>query len=277
MRNWNLHRLALFFITITVIVALALPAFAGSSSGGSPNWNQNVCGHLYVPVNMGHGDYFNVYNAPDGSTCVTVEKNHLDWYISRQNGTKLWGYPNISSGIEWGKYTCYDGKSAHPGHGSECMRYPVQEKNDGAPVASLGRVWPHLRKGNVSFDIWFNKTYVSPNRLRQDDGTEIMIWLQHPGLPLRNILWTTRISGHEYDVIGWTAFHNNTHWNYLAYVSVHKMSSFPKTRLNLFFRNAISHGRLSPGWWLTSIDFGTEIASGGLGFDVHDYSLTGVK
>jgi hypothetical protein len=227
---------------------------------------------------MGHGNYYNVYNAPDGSTCVTVERKHLDWYVSSASGTALWGYPNISSGIEWGKYTCYDGRSASPSSpGSQCMRYPVRERDDGSPVASIGHVWAHLTAGDVAFDTWFNKENAAPSALRQPDGAEIMIWLQHPGIAVRNVLWTTRIGGHRYAVIGWTAHHNGKRWNYLAYVAAHRMTSFPRTRLNLFFRDAIRHGRLSPGWYLTAIDFGTEIARGGAGFAVRDYSLTGVR
>jgi Glycosyl hydrolase family 12 len=273
-RNIITGALVLVLAVAAAVVLYLVPAVAG----GVTLWNAPVCGHRYVPVDLGKGNYFNVYNAPDGSTCVTVERKHLDWYVSSASGTKLWGYPNISSGIEWGKYTCYDGRSAYPGSkGSTCMRYPVMESRDGAPVASIGHVWPHLAQGNVSFDTWFNRADVAPARLGQADGAEIMIWLQHPRIAVRNVLWTATVSGHRYDVIGWIAAHNGKHWNYLAYVAVHPMSSFPATRLNGFFRDAISHGRLSPRWWLTGIDFGEEIARGGNGFAVRDYSLTGVK
>jgi hypothetical protein len=279
-RAWrNAAAVGTALLVIALLIALAVFGIVSSSwAGGVPTWNAPVCGHKYVPVDLGHGDYFNVYNAADGRTCVTAERKHLDWYVSSAAGTALWGYPNISSGIEWGKYTCYDGRSAYPGSkGSTCMRYPVPERADGSPVASVGHVWPHLAQGNVSFDIWFNRTWVTPARLGQADGAEIMIWLQHPGIPLRNVLWPVTVSGHRYDVIGWTAAHNGKHWNYLAYVAVHPMSSFPRTRLNAFFRDAISHGRLSPRWWLTGIDFGEEIARGGNGFAVRGYSLTGVR
>lgn len=265
-------------VTAVLLIALLVAASAQAASGGRTQYNSKVCGHDYVPLNDGVGDYFNVYNAPDGKTCVTVQKYHNDWYVSSDSGTALWGYPNISSGIEWGKYTCYDGKSAYVSSpGSKCMRYPVVEHNDGTPVTSIQQVWSHLQEGDVSYDIWFNKTNVKPQNLGQPNGAEIMIWLQHPNVALKNFLWTTTIQGHKYNVIGWTAAHNGKTWYYTAYVAAHPMKSFPKTYLNKFFRNAIAHGRLSSKWYLTAINFGEEVAKGGDGFDVHNYQLSGVK
>jgi hypothetical protein len=273
-----MRKIAVIFSAVLFCITLAIPAYAGTR-GGVNNYNTTVCGHKYVPVDMGHGDYFNVYNEPSGNSCVTVNKRYLNFYVTTKTATALWGYPNISSGIEWGKYTCYDGKSAYPGNGSTCMRYPVQEKYDGTPVTSIEHVWPHLINGNVSYDMWFNKTYVKPENLRQNDGAEVMIWLQHPGVPLSHyhILWYANINGHEYAVTGWTAGHNGKTWYYTAYIALHTMSSFPKQKLNSFFSDVITHGRLSPNWWLTSINFGTEINQGGNGFAVRNYSLTGVN
>lgn len=278
----------MFFAKIVSAAASAILIGFGSvgaanavspDSGGVNKYNITVCGKSYVPLNRGKGDYFNVYNEPSGNSCVTVNKHLGNFYVSTDSKTALWGYPNISSGIEWGKYTCYDGKSAYPGHGSECMRYPVMEKDDGAPVTSIEHVWPHLKEGNVAYDIWFNKTYVSPRKLKQNNGAEIMIWLQHPGVSLHHyvILWRANINGHKYDIAGWTAYHNNTHWNYLAYISVSKMDSFPKQNLNSFFTDAINHGRLSSRWFVTSINFGEEINKGGNGFAVRNYMLSGVN
>lgn len=282
MKRESLPLLILGAIVVILSLALGLTQPAGGSvtpSAGVQAYNAPVCGSGYVPVDLGHGDYLNVINAPDGSTCVTAERHRAWWYVSSTNGTSGWNYPNISSGIEWGRYTCYDGRSAHPGHGSRCMRYPVREDADGDPVTSISRVWPHLARGNVSYDIWFNRTDVAPDKLGQNDGAEVMIWLQHPGVPIGNyqVLWRADIGGHAYDAVGWTAHRNRTSWLYTAYIAVHPMTSMPATRLNEFFSDAIEHGRLSPSWWLTSVNFGEEILAGGDGFAVRGYSLAGVR
>ena len=279
--NWPLVALLAVAVVLALILGLTQPAgSAVTPSAGVETYNTAVCGSAYVPVDLGRGDYENVYNAPDGSTCVTAERHRAWWYVSDTNGTDGWNYPNISSGIEWGKYTCYDGRSALASSpGSRCMRYPVREDRDGDPVTGIGHVWPHLARGNVSYDIWFNKTDIAPAALRQNDGAEIMVWLQHPGVPLANyrILWTARIGGHAYDVTGWTAHRNGVTWLYTAYIAVHPMTSMPRTKLNEFFANAIEHGRLSARWWLTSVNFGEEILAGGDGFAVRGYTLGGIR
>ena len=250
-------------------------------AGGKPVWNRNVCGTNYVPITLGHGDYFNVYNEQDGLSCISAERHVLSWTVTRRgNSVRGWEYPNIGSGIEWGRYTCYDGRSAYPSSpGSRCMRYPVREKYDGTPLTSV-RFWPHIANGNIAYDIWFNKTDISPSRLGQADGAEIMVWLMHPGItePESRICWHAEIQGLWYDAMCWLAGNSDgTRWNYVAYIAQNQTRTLTPTWLNEFFRDAISHGKLSPDWWLTAVDFGAEINMGGTGFAVQDYRLTGVK
>jgi hypothetical protein len=272
-----LKRLTAVLVTVAGMSAVAVPGYA-SDHAGIHHYNVTVCGREYVPVTLGHGDYFNVYNAQSNATCVSSERRHLAWsvpVVSHRSGA--WLYPNISSGIEWGRYTCDDGPSASvSARGSRCMRYPVREKNDGTPLTSV-TFWPHLTVGNVAYDIWFNKERVAPQRLHQNDGAEIMIWLMHPGLPVWNACWRARIQGRSYDVMCWTAHHHHKSWHYIAYVAVRQTRALPQTWLNPFFRDAIRHRKLSPYWWLTSINFGEEMARGGQGFAVHSYSLRYVK
>ena len=269
--------------------SLAAPALAGSAPSPAPSipagagitaWNTPVCGsNNFVPIDLGHGDYLNVYNEQDGQSCVQVERHRLSWFVASRSGSVTgWQYPNISSGIEWGRYTCYDGRSAHPGHGSECMRYPVREDQDGHPLTSV-TYFPHLERGNVAYDIWFNRTDVKPDKLGQDDGAEVMIWLAHPGvtIPASSVCWDATIQGRRYQVMCWRAFRNGVGWNYLAYIAETPVTTLPPTWLNEVFRNAIAHGELSPDWYLTAIDFGSEMNAGGVGFAVKRYSLTGVR
>jgi hypothetical protein len=235
-----------------------------------------------VPVDLGKGDYFNVINAPAHNTCVTAERHHLSWYVSSwRQAAQSWQYPNISSGIEWGRYTCDDGRSAAPSSpGSKCMRYPVQVAKDGNPVTSVS-VHPHLTRGNVAYDIWFNKTDVSPLKLGQPNGTELMIWIAYPGIKdwaeSRHVV----IDGIHWNVMTWVAHnHNNgVTWRYVAYLAEHQRDSVSGLKLNPFFREAESASELSASWYLTSIDFGAEIndTARGPGFDVASYSLTGVN
>lgn len=247
-----------------------------------PVWNHPVCGTGYVPVDLGNGDYFNVINAPAHNTCVTSERHHLSWYVSSwRRAARNWQYPNISSGIEWGRYTCNDGPSAAPSSpGSKCMRYPVRVDQDGQPVTSAS-VHPHLVRGNVAYDIWVNRKNVSPAKLRQPNGAEVMIWITYPGITDNANARHVVIDHIQWDVMTWEA-HNaatGTSWRYVAYLAHHQRDSVSRLWLNPFLRDAERARELSPSWYLTSIDFGAEInqAATGAGFDVKHYSLTGVK
>ena len=268
---------------ISAVLLLAAPPGAPAAAlSGTPVWNRPVCGSGYVPVDLGKGDYFNVINAPAGNTCVTVQRHHLSWDVSSWHpAAKSWQYPNISSGIEWGRYTCDDGPSAYPSSpGSKCMRYPVRVDQDGEPVTSA-TVHPHLIAGNVAYDIWVNRTDVSPSKLRQPDGAEIMIWLSYPSIPDYANARHVVIDGIQWDVMTWEARNSTTgtSWRYVAYLAHQQRNSVSRLWLNPFFRDVEQAGEMSPSWYLTAIDFGAEINETvrGPGFDVSHYSLTGVR
>jgi hypothetical protein len=248
----------------------------------TPVWNRPVCGSDYVPVDLGKGDYFNVINAPAHNTCVTAQRHHLSWYVSSwRPAATNWQYPNISNGIEWGRYTCNDGPSAFPSsRGSKCMRYPVRVDKDGQPVTSVA-VNPHIIRGNVAYDIWFNRKDIRPSKLREPNGAEVMIWISYPGITDDADARHVEIDGIQWDVMTWIA-HNvatDTSWRYVAYLAHQQRNRVSRLWLNPFFRDTERAGELSPSWYLTAVDFGTEINDTirGPGFDVTHYSLTGVK
>jgi hypothetical protein len=261
------------------ILAAALAVFAAlapaASAAGVHVYNSPVCGSNYVPVDLGHGNYFNVYNSQNNTSCIDSEQHHLSWTVTRSPSGR-WQYPNIGSGIEWGRYTCDDGLSGHDA-ASTCMKYPVQQYKDGMPVTSA-RYWPGtLTSGNVAYDIWFNRTDKTPAQVKQDNGTEIMIWLAHPGISVWDVSRTVTVNRMRWQVMTWTASHNGVSWHYVAYVAVTPVRSVSDLWLNQFFREAEAHGELSRDWWLTGIDFGAEMNSGGRGFTVAGYSLSGVN
>jgi hypothetical protein len=262
---------------IGAAAALAAPqASAGVTPGkatpdtGVQVYNANACGKSWVKVRIPGNSYYNFYNAPtnQATTCIKVMRHHLDFQITKIAYHGAWGYPNISSGWESNRYSCTWVSGA-------CSHYPVQEKHDGNPVTSVA-TYETPGTFNTSYDIWFNKTDAHP---LQDNGTEVMIWLQHPGIRLWNVSRYVVIDGIHFAVMTWIA-HNaktNTSWYYVAYVAQHQTGARYGMHLNPIFADAIRHGELSPNWWLTGIDFGWELVHGGLHNNVHYYSLTGVR
>lgn len=150
----------------------------------------------------------------------------------------------------------------------------MQQKHDGMPLTSVS-YWPgDLAEGNVAYDIWFNRSYIAPQNTRQDNGTEIMIWLDHPGVGVWNVVRTVTIARRRWYVMAWTMSRpSGISWHYVAYVAVHPTLSAYGLWLNQFFREAEAHGELSANWWLTSINFGEEHSIGGTGFFVRNINL----
>jgi Glycosyl hydrolase family 12 len=260
-------------LAAAVVASAAVPASnaTADSNSGVPTYNKDVCGTHWVKVHNQKNSYYNFYNAPpeQAYTCIRVEKYHLVFSIRKAGIVRAWGYPNISSGWEANRYSCTGVKG-------RCMKYPVQEKHDGYPLTSV-ETWLSPGVYNASYDIWFNRTDAHPS---QNNGTEIMIWLAHPGLDDSHAITRyVTIDGIHWGVMDWTAFNPRAgvSWHYVAFMAVHQRSSVFRMWLNPFFRNAIANGELSPNWWLTAIDFGFELVSGGVGNNVHYYRLIGVN
>jgi len=268
------RRVPLGAAAIGAVTVLAAPALAGVTPGpvmtpadGVNVYNADVCGTNWVKGRT--NSYYNYYNAPEGQayTCLTAMRHRLDFQVTKVDYHGAWGYPNISSGWESGINSCTGVKGT-------CFTYPVEEEHDGMPETSVD-TWLARGTYNASYDIWFNKTDAHP---AQDNGTEIMIWIAYPGIH-RSFSRYVTIGGIRFGVMDWTAYNarTRTHWHYVAYLALHQRSSVKNLWLNEFFRNAISNHELSPYWYLTGIDFGFELVSGGMHDNVHYYSLTGVK
>lgn len=263
---------------VTILLALVPSVALASDHAGIHHYNTSVCGRKWVAVDLGHGAYTNVYNGQAGAMCISVERRRLAFQVTHwTEGAGAWQFVHLSNGINWGRYSCLDGPSG-TGRGSRCIRFPVQVRYDGHPVTSAQAWWPRNMVGNVSYDLWFNRTLVTPSSLKQNNGAEIMIWLAQPNLDYYpHATRYVRIDGIEWAVMDWISFHNNTHWHYVAYMAVRQRRSVTGLRLNPFLREAEAHGELNPNWWWTSANFGAEISHNGRGFDVSSYSLTGVR
>jgi hypothetical protein len=289
-------------VTVAAVLLFAVLgglAWLGSGPAGAAGirrYYAPVCGSAWVPVDLGQGDYATVANEPDGGSCVRVQNGadgNLSWYVSYRNSPGRWEYPNLYYGLFWGRDACLTHKSAL-GRTSRCMLAdPVQVKSDGHPLASV-TYWPHLRAGNVSFDLWFNKEPIPRSRygtFGQADGAEVMIWLDRPGAWAAFNGGYVTLQGRTYGVHLGIARGHGKAWNYVAFIAVTPTRVFSHVYLNYFFRYAegihsgcCSGPCLSPDWWLTSVHFGSEMlpypwvngVENGTGFAVKTWSLTGL-
>ena len=250
----------------TIHAVAAAPGTA-SPDAGVQQYNQKICGRSWVNVHLAKTSYFNVYNGvfgPGATGCLSSTRYKLDFQVLSSTGAGFHADANISSGWESGRYSC-------TGHRGACYKYPVRVSGDGDPVSSV-KAWLAPGVYDFSYDIWTNRTDAHPV---QDDGTEVMIWLAHPGVA-EGAVREVRIDGIAWDVTTWMCHRNGATWRLLIYYAVHPRSSASGLRLNDFFREAERHGDMSASYWLTAIDAGFELVRGGVHDNIHYFSLTGL-
>jgi hypothetical protein len=242
-------------ISSPVVSARASTTSAPSTTSAAIGAVTTVCGTRTLQVHVPDNTYYNVYNAPitQNDTCVKAAPGIASFTVTATDQHEDWGYPNVSSGWESDQYSCLDA-------GGACFTYPVEEKDDGTPETSLG-VAMH-GDGNASYDIWFDRSDAHPV---QDNGTEIMIWMRHPGVDEYGSV-PVSIEGISFRIMYWTARNSaGVTWHYAAYIMDNQRSNLHNFWLNDVFRDAISRGWLEPTWYLTGIDAGFELTSGGTG------------
>ena len=174
--------------------------------------------------------------------------------VAATNGAPT-GYPSVYRGCHYGNCTAgfspvaaNSAKFAGIGT-SVSMRYPA------------GGNW------DASYDIWFDPTARTNG---QNTGAEIMVWLNHSGLPqpIGSRVGTVSLAGGTWDV-----WEGNIGWNVVSYVRTAGTGSmsFP---VSTFYKDAIGRGYASNSWYLTSIQAGFEPWSGGTGLAVTNFAVT---
>jgi hypothetical protein len=257
--------------TVLMSFTVIIPAGAvvRPDSGGQ-TYNAPMCGNnAFVRVKLPTSE-FTIHDS--AGTCINAMRRRLDFAVTSIPDQISWQYPNIASGYELGESSCAS-------EDDTCFGYPVQERFDGHPEASV-KAWLARGTYNFSFDTWFapRKTQLSYQDRRGD--TEVMVWLAAPGInDASHFVWYTRIDGIAFGVMTWETGGDQPH-RYVAYVARYShLGSYNRSRvwLNPFFQDTINHGYLSPNAWLTSIDLGFELVRGGVGDNIHYYALQNVR
>jgi hypothetical protein len=131
-------------------------------------------------------------------------------------------------------------------------------------------------KGNLAWDIFFGKTAADTSYTSlTTGGTEIMVWASHPGIGVGswyagNRVLHVRLGKRNWQVLWATAARHG--WNYIAFVAPSTKTgkiAMHNVDLSLLINYVMTHMHLlKPTYWLASIDFGTEVYSGGAGTTV---------
>jgi len=147
---------------------------------------------------------------------------------------------------------------------------PIQVRK----IRSLSTSWRFVPaktwQGNAAYDIWFNPTFRVHG---QDTGAEIMLWLDTSklGMPHGPIV---TIDGTQWLFSYWVMNHGGKRWNYLRFWRLGNATSVRDLDLMPFFAFAERYRRsLKPAWWLTGVEAGYELWSGGVGMHTQLYSV----
>lgn len=201
------------------------------------------------------------------------------WFHATHAGTAgLWEDPYLTAGYNGGLNTAYycTTRAGRPG---QAYNLPVKIGRQGHIVATVTAWTSSYFRGDTGFDIWFEPSTADTSYAQMQNGgnasTEIMIWLNHPGLRTQSSnlrYYRTRIDGRWWQVEvgmasaghGHTASHPHgwTVVNFIApqyqngNVTVHNLV------LNTFASYAISHGWLRASDYWMGINEGFEFTRG---------------
>jgi hypothetical protein len=272
----QLRAVAALSLAGAALVAAALPAIA------SPSPSRGVVGRFNAPM-CGSNDFERVKTpvtefavSDSAGTCVRSEKYHPDFAVASVTRDVAWQYPDIASGFTpEGEATCADPKR------DTCFAYPVRQEDDGMPEASFGS-WLAPGSYNESFDIWFSPVKGRHSFATRAGDTELMVWLAYPGIDDRShfVAYAT-IDHMRFGIMTWIAGGDRRYVAYL-WLGAPRVGSGRRLDvsglwLNPIFRNAESHGWLRKSEFLWTVDLGFELNRGGVGDNIHDYSLSSVK
>ena len=257
-------------VAAVIVVAATIGALPTSASASAASTNANasmerhprdvtvLCGQdAHMITRTGVDIRNNNFNGEP--ECLTNWNGNPGFMITKSGAHTPWAaFPNTFVGCEI--------SVCSPDSGM-----PIQVRN----IRSLSTTWRFVLanrwKGNAAYDIWFDPT----SRVSgQDTGAEIMLWLNTSklGMPRGPI---ATIDGTRWLFSYWIMDHGKgRRWNYLRFWRLSPATYVHNLNLMPFFRLAERYRRsLKPTWWLTGVEAGYELWSGGVGMHTQLYAV----
>lgn len=224
-----------------------------------PEGGTVVCGKTEsAPTPSGDYEVQNNVWGSDEPQCVRIFDTGFEVLdADHDDNGGVAAYPSIWSGCWHG--TCTD-RTALP-----------------KPVAELGEVTSSWAvripddqvRWNAAYDLWFSPTASTTG----EDGTELMIWLDHEDVaPIGEPTATATIGGIDWTV--WTG--SNGGVQVISYVAVDGLRRVVDLPLHDFMADAIARDALEPDWSLACVQAGFEPWSKGAGLATTAFEVTGV-
>ncbi len=214
-------------------------------------------------VTSGHATYIlrndNYAHQPE---CLTNSNHSADFVVSESDAKSIhyesMAYPEIMLGCAWGLCT--------PGTSLPTRVSALRDPESTWYITATAR-----GQWNAGYDLWFaHRDFTSG----QDKGAELMVWLRctFPP-PERKYVRLVRVHGIRYWLEHWTTHNPATgiKWRYILFRRFRPATHVRDLKFLPFIRRAERGGLLERHLWLTSIDAGFEIWSGGQGLTTDRY------
>ena len=248
-----MRKSALAIMAVVVLSALSIPYATHAATRLCGQFdNTRVSAGRYIVQNNEWNDSIRqcLDVTDDGFTVVS------GYHTVPANGAPS-GYPSIFAGCHYGN--C----SAHSG-----LPLRVDRFRDPRTTVTFTTA-PGTY--DASYDLWFD---TKQHPTGQNNGAELMIWADHAGppRPVGHRIGTLNTAGAGWQVWAGRSTNNGIGWNVVSYVRQRPTTALA-LHLKDFTRDSVARGRLSPTWFLTSVQFGFEPWQGGPCLAVRSFSF----
>ncbi len=224
--------------------------FLTVNTTGSPSY--------YVQTN-----YWNSGPCPITQQCMTINNATGDFTVTGGNftcGDNVATYPSIV-------YGCQPAGSCSSGTNLPMLVSSLQCVTSSWNIAVTNETGSDL--WDAAYDIWFT---TSTGTGLNTQSAELMIWLNFtPGTGPGGAYVTDGLTiGNT--TTTWRLNEGNVGWNYIAYMADSNITSFNNVNLLAFINDCVNRGYIQPSWYLSAIEAGIEIRTGGVPFSSSGFS-----
>lgn len=280
------RRAVLGAVAIGAATAVAAPAFAGvtpsvvmGSGTTSISGSESACS-LTSPID---------YLIHAGNASLGLRPGSTWFHATHTGANGPWEDPYLTAGYNGSLNTSYY-CTTRVGRPGQAYALPVKNGQQGHIVATVNDWTSPNFRGDSGFDLWFEPSAADTTYSQMQNGgnasTEIMVWLNHPGLNVQSSslrYYRTKVGGHWWRVgvglasrgHGRSASHPQG-WTVVNFIAPQYRNGTVTARnllLNAFASYAISKGWLRASDYWMAINEGFEFTQGSA--TAESFTMTG--
>jgi hypothetical protein len=150
-----------------------------------------------------------------------------------------------------------------------------------APISSLQCVysdWDFTPTNTGSWDAAYDIWVCPDNNCGTsgfNGGAEVMIWLDyHNAHAWQYDMGAVTLSGMKWEVWQWDTGWGSNKWKYVAYLCQTPVTSIKNLDIKGFLNDCQTRGYVKNSWYLSAVEVGNELSSGGIPFTSNHFSVS---